>query len=469
MRKQLSTIRPADSIDIAYYGKRNWWSAAGQVVGLNMGIWAFDRYVTKSDFAYINARTIKANFKHGFVWDNDQLGTNMFLHPYHGSMYFNAARSNGFSYLGSSAFALGGSLMWEMFLENEYPSINDVIATPIGGTIFGEVFHRASDMVIDDRKTGRERVVREVAAFLITPTRGLSRLINGDTWKKRSTSGRQHGIPNVSIETSIGIRGLELEDPIIDEGLGGALMGSIEYGERYETDGLKPYDYFSLRAGLYLQKGQPILGQINVMGRIWGGDLVDNKTDYLNIGVYQHFDYYDSDTISDVSNKIPYKFGTPASFGVGLMHKSKRLNNWNINSHAHFSGIILGGSLSDHYVVDKRQYNLGSGFSWLAGGAISYKDKIGVSMWHEGYRLFTWKGYPKNFNLDSVDEKKLNYQGDHSNASFSTTNFKIDIKLKKQFYLTSMFTYYRRSTAYQDFKNVYSQTNDVKLMLTYKY
>ena len=53
-------VRP-DSIDLSYYGRKNPWIAAGEVVGFNMGIWAIDRYIHKADYAYINAPTILRN------------------------------------------------------------------------------------------------------------------------------------------------------------------------------------------------------------------------------------------------------------------------------------------------------------------------------------------------------------------------------------------------------------------------
>ena len=90
-----------------------------------MLVWSFDRYIVKEDWAYINGHTIKSNFKKGPVWDTDQFTTNLFSHPYHGSLYFNAARSNGMNFWQSAPFAAGGSLMWEFFMENEPPSIND--------------------------------------------------------------------------------------------------------------------------------------------------------------------------------------------------------------------------------------------------------------------------------------------------------------------------------------------------------
>lgn len=130
IRHRLATPRPADSLDIDYYSHKRGLQAGTMVFGINMGVWAFDRYIRKADFAYINGRTIKDNLKHGFVWDNDAMGTNMFMHPYHGSLYFNSARSNGYNFWQSGLFAFGGSFMWEMFMENEYPSTNDIIATP---------------------------------------------------------------------------------------------------------------------------------------------------------------------------------------------------------------------------------------------------------------------------------------------------------------------------------------------------
>ena len=73
--------------------------------------------------------------------------------------------------------------MWEFFMENEYPSLNDIVATPVGGMALGELTYRASDIVLKDDATGWERVGREAAAFLIAPTRGLTRIINGDAWR----------------------------------------------------------------------------------------------------------------------------------------------------------------------------------------------------------------------------------------------------------------------------------------------
>lgn len=77
IRYQVAPPKPADSLDIAYYSKKNGWGAAAQNFTLNMTIWGFDRFIMKEDFAYVNMHTIKRNLSHSFVWDNDQMGTNM--------------------------------------------------------------------------------------------------------------------------------------------------------------------------------------------------------------------------------------------------------------------------------------------------------------------------------------------------------------------------------------------------------
>ncbi|WP_108822246.1 DUF3943 domain-containing protein [Dysgonomonas sp. Marseille-P4361] len=469
IRHQVANPKPADSLDIDYYTKTKWLQAGTTAFGINMGVWAFDRYVQRGHFAYINTNTIKENFRKGFIWDNDYMSTNMFLHPYHGSLYFNAGRSNGLNYWQSSTLALAGSAMWELFMESEYPSTNDIIVTPIGGMALGEVLFRASDLIIDDRRKGWSRFGHEAATFLISPSRGLTRIINGDAWKKRSTSGKQFGIPDVSIDISMGVRALEFEDPIIDKGVGFATTISVEYGDRFEAETNKPYDYFTFKANINGQGSQPIISQLNITGRLYSTELIDNSKDFLSLGVYQHYDFYDSDTISEVSSRVPYKFSAPASFGIGLIHKSKRFKNWNFNSHFHLNTIILGASQSDHYVVKDRNYNWGSGFSWQLGASLSYKDIFSISGNYEAYKIFTWKGYDKNIDWETVDPRTLNAQGDHSQAVLHAISLRADLKLRKQWYLTAIGYNYTRDTNYRYFDNVFSTTSEGRLMLTYKF
>ena len=78
--------------------KKRPWQALAEVTAVNVGVQLFDRYVTREEFAQTTLRSIRRNFSDGMVWDNDLFNTNMFMHPYHGNLYFNAARTNGLTF-----------------------------------------------------------------------------------------------------------------------------------------------------------------------------------------------------------------------------------------------------------------------------------------------------------------------------------------------------------------------------------
>ncbi|HAB53602.1 MAG TPA: hypothetical protein DCE80_15750, partial [Ignavibacteriales bacterium] len=97
--------------------EKNYWLPAVEVIGLNFGVWAYHRYLSKEGWSAISWNSVKNNFNTGFVWDVDGYLINQFWHPYHGSNYYNTARSNGLGFWESAPYAFGGSLMWEYFME----------------------------------------------------------------------------------------------------------------------------------------------------------------------------------------------------------------------------------------------------------------------------------------------------------------------------------------------------------------
>ena len=151
--------------------KKLFWKGAAEAAGINVAVHCFDRFILNEDFAKVNMHTIHHNLETGFVWDNDQFSTNLFAHPYHGSLYYNSARSSGLTFWESAPYALGGSLMWETCGEIEPPAINDLMATTFGGICIGEVTHRISDILLDDSQRGFRRFLREFAATVICPDR----------------------------------------------------------------------------------------------------------------------------------------------------------------------------------------------------------------------------------------------------------------------------------------------------------
>lgn len=469
IRYTVRPILPPDSVDTEYYGKKNFWRTSGEIFGFNMGLWAFDRFVQHGDWSYISLHTIKENFKHGFKWDNDQLGTNTFLHPYNGSLYYTAARSNGYNYWQSELFAIAGSGMWEMFMENEYPSTNDIIATPIGGAVIGETLFRVSDAIVDDSATGMDRLQREVGIFLLTPMRGINRLVTGQAWKHRATSGKMFGIPNIAMQTSMGFEVMTFQGRMRSPYLGGVFQMNLEYGDRFEAKSTKPFDYFTLNLELQGMKEQPVLSQVNIIGRLLSREVLDNKNSSGSIGLYQHFDFYDSDTIHKL-DKVPYKLGIPASVGAGFLFRDVERHKYVFDSFIHTNVIILGSVLSDHYWTDERDYNFASGYSVKAGFNITWgKKKASLSVNNEFYHLFTWKGYREGTQLKQVNFRTLDVMGDKSSAFFNITNIRLSYQLHEKLYGTIQFTNNVRHSHYRDFQDMVSSTMSLKTMLTYKF
>ena len=84
----------------------------------------------------------------------------------------------------------------------------------------------------------------------------------------------------------------------------------------------------------------------------------------MMFGVFQHFNYFDSEEIINGSGRIPYKISEAASVGPGIIYKFPRMNSLvNLEQSVFLSAILLGGSLTDYYNVIDRNYNMGSGYS----------------------------------------------------------------------------------------------------------
>ena len=117
-------------------------AAAAEIFGSNIIINAFDRFVIGADYARTDFSSIERNLSSPWEFDHDGFSVNEIAHPYHGSLYFAAGRSNGLGFWGSALGTALGSATWELFGETEAPSINDIVSTTMGGAVLGEMFHR---------------------------------------------------------------------------------------------------------------------------------------------------------------------------------------------------------------------------------------------------------------------------------------------------------------------------------------
>ena len=432
------------------------WQALAEVTAINVGVQLFDRWALNSDFAQTTLRSLRHNFTDGMVWDNDFFITNMFAHPYHGNLYFNAARTNGLTFWESAPYSLLGSAMWEFLGETEPPAINDIIATTCGGMALGEMTHRLSLTVLDDRDHGFRRFLREAAAAIINPIQGIHRIISGDAWHVKNRNYRYHDFNEIPVDMSFSVGWRYLADdgalfrgihaPYINMTL---TYGTPVDGEKHTT----PYDFFDLEVNSAFGGGQPMVNTLNIVGRLWSTSILDKKDMAGEFGIYQHFNYYDAKPIEDGSSLTPYRISEAAGFGPGFIFSLPEMGYLSKMEQRFFvSGILLGGTKSDHFNVIERDYNMGSGFSVKSSTKLDFGRYGRIILNAKYFRLWTWKGYENKdlqpYKDGTADLHYLNVQGDNSNAALLVINPVLEIHMARQWSLTLSATYYGRRTHY---------------------
>jgi len=383
--------------DTAYNKKYPVFRPAIQVMGINGFLMGFDRYVLKADYAHIGFQTWKDNLKQGWVWDADRFGVNFIGHPYSGSLYFNAARSNGYNYLQSVPFAVGGSLLWEYFGENTRPSYNDIINTPINGIFFGEILYRLSSNILDDRTRGSERVFREILAGIIDPMRGLNRLLQGKT--SRLTTKEVYQKEPLNVTLVAGMHKIN-EDAKVLFGKGPTnLMMNVQfdYGNPFEDRPRKPFDLFRLRAEFSFGVGRKILDNITGYGILFGKNHQLGKVSML-IGGFQYYDYWDNKT---------FELGAIA-FGGGAFFKLPLSKVSILYTNVHLGVIPFAGN-STRFGPDTsqfRDYDFGGGLETKLEATLTLGKYVTASLLYHYYMIRTYVG-PAGNNFIGILEPRV--------------------------------------------------------------
>jgi hypothetical protein len=464
---------PADSLMAEGLGKKHPWWALAQVTGVNAFVHCFDRFALNADFAQTTLNTWGDNFKNGFVWDNDVFSTNLFMHPYHGNLYFNSARSQGLTFWESAPYAALGSLEWEFLGEREPPAINDLIATTMGGICIGEITNRISRVFLDDSKQGWPRFWRELGAAAFNPMGALKRMVTGDAFTVRHDHYRYHDYNRnpVEIAISAGSRYLADDGSLFKGESNPYINFAMQYGDPVNEDEHNaPYDYFETELAVGLSSNQPILNQVHFMGRLWSTPMIERRNIRAEFGIYQHFDYFDSKPVKDGSDLTPYRISEAAAFGPGAIVQMPEVGMLSLLEQRIFlNGILLGGTKSDYYNIIDRDYNMGSGFS--------VKTKTHMELRHFGrfilnahyYRIFTWKGYDQDKDLSKLTEEEmlhLNAQGDKGKAALFVINPVTEFDIARNWSVTLSGSYYVRRTHYKYYDNVKANTFEMRLGAT---
>lgn len=454
--------------DAPWYGQRRPGSAAIETAGVNVLVWAFDRFVTNEDFSRISLNAWKSNFQHAFVWDNDPFHTNTFFHPYHGSLYFNSARSNGLSFWQSVPYAIGGSMMWEFLGECEPPAINDLFATSMGGICLGEITNRVSHLILNDRTRGFGRFLRELSCTILNPAQEINRLLSGDAWRVRTDHYLYHDYSRFPIDFSVsaGIRYLADDGGLFRGEPNPFVTLYLSYGDPFNTDERKPFDFFNAEATIGLSGNQPLFNTVHLLGRLLGRTVESQSGLRADIGLYQHFNYYDSKPVKNGTSITPYLISEAAAIGPGIIISLPAAGALQrLEQRAFISGIFLGGYKTDFYNIIDRDYNLGSGYSIKTKTQMELRNFGRFIMHANYYRLFTWKGV-EGRQVEGVNPLFLNVQGNKGNAELVEFNPIWEFDFSRSMSVVLGGSYFIRHSRYSAHADVQVNTFELKAGLT---
>jgi hypothetical protein len=386
--------------DTLFNKKYPLWIPAVEVFGSNFATFSMDRYIGKYDFSVqVSSDSWKHNFKTGWEWDTDRFGINFIGHPYSGTLTFNSARSNGYNYWQSFPMAVGGSLMWEYFGENTLPSYNDIICTPVNGAFLGEIFYRISSNILDDRAHGTQRTLREIAAGLIDPMRGINRLLQGKTFRKTNKEVYQKEPLNITLYG--GVQKIDNNSQLTPKNTNEILNLQLDYGNPFEDRTRKPFDFFKFRIDFSYGVGRKILDNITGYGILTGRNFQsDSGHKAMLLGLYQYYDYYDNKTFE--LGAIGFGEGIITKLPVSIASKS------NLYTSVHIAAVPFAGS-STKFAPDTsqiRDYSYGGGLEGKFESTINLGERATVTLVASYFWIHSYVG-PATDNFVTIIKPRI--------------------------------------------------------------
>ena len=306
---------------------KSYFIPAVEVVGFTAVLNGLDRVFypeSDADGHNIYATTFKTYwdnvFRHHWELDTDSFSTNQFSHPYHGTVHYTMARSAGLDFWESFAYTFGGSLLWETAAETLPPSINDQIATGLGGPFLGEALFRMAGLVLEGGGS-RPGPWRELAAAALTIPTGFNRLAFGERFRPVFPSRGPALSWRLRAEEGLCMRGESDVSPnafTVCYQMSYGLPGKPGYGYS------RPFDYFDFELNAQPNQRRTI-ESVMVRGLLLG-EGYRAGSDYRGVwGLYGSYDY--------ISPKPTRVSSTALSLGTTAQWNPAR-------------GVTLQGSLS---------------------------------------------------------------------------------------------------------------------------
>lgn len=342
---------------IPWESKRRFWVAFSEMALLEFLPFSYSAYIkdwsgsTEKNWTKISFESMWHNISNGWIYDGDNFLTNFFAHPYHGNLFFNAGRTNGYNFWESSGFAMAGSAFWEQFMETWEPAFNDWVLTSMNGINLGEVLYRLSTQVTDNQARGSERMWLEIAGGILNPVRVVNRLISGETHKIFPNPSWR--IPSLfEITLSGGTRRLDKNNGVnfASEGVQEGLFDmEIIYNNKFKKLNV-PFSEFSLN--MQVASGGPNFSLLQSNGNLFGFKLSEGKSTKQYFIQTLNYSYI---------NNPGFLFGA-ASLNSNYLADFRTGKNSSIVTKASLALVPMGATPDDYFEgPEGRNYDFGPG------------------------------------------------------------------------------------------------------------
>lgn len=372
----------SESSNVAMYSR-----AIGSAVLSNLVLFSFNRFVTKKDYAMISCESIKANLNSSWVWDQDEFSVNHIGHPYQGSFYYIAGRSNELGFIPSSLITVGNSILWELFLETETPSRNDLIATSLGGIALGEILHRAS-VATFFYNIPIAITLSPMDGFTIAITPGKSAPSPHDTSFSFGQVSFGAGIVRAAHLFENGLTTNTLENEPLSKSWTLNLMADATYGSLFGVPTLEPFSQFELTFSTQISPSYYSVVFLSD-GVLLAGNLFPLSQNNTTLALSLHYDLVYSKSVNFSANSI------------GLSWKTQKKNTKNRESwiKLHANWVVLGANDYVYLRVEpervnqageeRRDYDLGTGLGLKFSTGLSFSEKAFIEIGYSGYGMRT--------------------------------------------------------------------------------
>ena len=163
----------------------------------------------------------------------------------------------------------------------------------------------------------------------------------------------------------------------------GIIDVDLNYGDPFEDQTRKPYDFFKARAELNFEEGKPVFNIATGYGLLYGKNAHSGKFDIL-AGAFQHWDYFD-DTYFELS---------AIGFGPGVISRIQLPSNSEFRVDLHAAAVPFGGNTTriGPYSDTTKDYDLVGGMEAKVESALDLCDRVRATFKGSFFLTHTYVG-----------------------------------------------------------------------------